>query len=98
MNFKNYILITVFVTLFSSCEKNTKYFQKQDVWEKILKAVEEDNIDYLLKISSDTLQCIECNNGKDWISKENFFKNSFEDIRLSKNKKYSYFKESINEN
>jgi hypothetical protein len=96
MKAKNYIIITIFIVLFSSCKKSTKNFQKQGVWEEILKAAEEDNIDYLLEISSDTLQCIECNNGRDWVKKEKFFRNNLDNIKLVKNRKYSYFIESIN--
>ena len=92
---KSYILILML--LFSSCISKTKDYKKIEVWEKILKAVKEENINYLLKISSDSLQCLACNNGKDWVKKETFFKDNFDQMKLGENKKYSYFKENIND-
>jgi len=92
---KSYILILII--LFSSCVNKTEVYKKLEIWENVLKAVEEENIDYLLKISSDSLQCLECNNGENWVKKEVFFKNNLDQMKLGDNKKYSYFEENISD-
>ena len=92
---KSYVLMLII--LFSSCINKTKDYKKLEIWEKILKSVEEENINYLLKISSDTLQCVVCNNGKDWIKKELFFKNHINQMQLGGNKNYSYYMDDIND-
>ncbi len=90
-NFK--ILFTIL--LFSSCFNKRENFQKYDTWEKIIESVEKKNIEYLLEISADTLQCLECNNGGSWVTKEDFFNKNIEQMKLPKNEVYTYFVERI---
>lgn len=94
MKIKNILTVTIFAILFFGCKNVNNDFQKLDAWEKILEAVEEKNIDFLMKISSDSLQCVECNNGKSLVIKKLFFKEHFDQMKLvSRNEKYSYFLE-----
>jgi hypothetical protein len=87
--------IIIFIILFSSCKENSKNFQKLEVWEKIQEAVQKRNIDYLLNISSDSLQCLECSKGKHWVTKEVFFRDNFDQMKLGENENYGYFIENI---
>jgi hypothetical protein len=82
--------------LILSCtnNQNQKEFERLEIWEDIRIAVKENRIDYLLEISKDTLECIECNNGEDWILKETFFVNYLEQIEISDSKEYSIYSET----
>lgn len=90
---KSYILILIL--LVPSCITKAKSYQKLEIWENVLNAVKNENVNYLLEISSDSLKCIECNNGRDWVKKEVFFENHLNQMRLGEEKKYSYFKEDV---
>lgn len=92
----NNINFFVIVLLLISCSNNKIQKEtKLDVWESILQAVNQNNIDYLLEISADTLSCDECNYGESWIEKENFFRNHFEQMNLGRNDNYDFFVEDI---
>lgn len=93
MSKANFILI--FIILLSSCKENTKNFKRLQVWEEIQEAVQKKNLSYLLNISSDSLQCLECNEGKDWVTKDVFFKDNFDQMKLGENESYGYFIENI---
>ncbi|MEM9051771.1 MAG: hypothetical protein AAGC47_06940 [Bacteroidota bacterium] len=67
------------------------------IWEEIRIAAKENRIDYLLEISKDTLQCIECNAGESWITKEEFFNNYLRQIEISDTKEYSVYSEEYEE-
>ena len=56
-------------------------------------AAKEKRIDYLLEISKDTLECIECNAGNSWITKEEFFRNYLHQIEISDTKEYLVYSE-----
>jgi len=58
-------------------------------------AAKEKRIDYLLKISKDTLECIECNYGESWVLKEDFFTKYLEQIELSDGKEYNVYAEKF---
>lgn len=73
-------------------------FQRLEIWENIQQAVKEKRIDYLLKISKDTLDCVECNNGKSSIAKYAFYANHLDQIEQPYHKEYSIFSEEYNEN
>lgn len=90
-------LILFIVVLIFSCNDNQsqKEFKRLKVWEGIQLAVKENRIDYLLEISKDTLECIECNDGESWILKEEFYSNYIKQIEQSKNKEYSIYSEEI---
>ncbi len=96
MSKKNSVLLLVMVLLFS-CSKKNNSFKKCNEWEQILKAVKEKQIDYLLNISSDTLKCLECDNGKSLVTKEVFFKRYFEQMKLGGDLEYSFFIEDLSD-
>ena len=87
---------TILLVLFCSCKNTQEQQNNLDIWENIQKEVEIKNLNYLLKISNDTLSCLGCNNGKDWTTKHGFFNNHIEQMRTVKNKKYTYYVEEIN--
>lgn len=90
------IIKTLITTiLLTSCFTKIKEQPKLEVWETIQKAVKDKNIKYLLEISKDTLNCVECNNGKNKIIKEAFFNNHYEQMHLFKNDEYTYYEEKI---
>ncbi len=68
-----------------------------EIWEEIRIAAKEKRIDYLLGISKDTLECIECNEGESWILKEEFFTKYLEQIEISDSKEYSIYSEKYEE-
>jgi len=76
-----------------ACSNNQNDFKRLKIWEDIRIAAKEKRIDFLLEISNDTIQCIECNNGSSWISKEEFFTNHIIQIETSDNKEYSVHSE-----
>ena len=88
-------LILPIVILMLSCTNNhsNKKFKRLEIWEEIRNAVKEKRIDYLLEISTDTLECLGCNDGGNWISKEEFFSNYLEQIEISESKEYSIYSE-----
>lgn len=89
------IILTVSLTLFTFCNPQTKIQPKNEIWENIQKAVFNRDLDYLLSISADTLDCIECNEGKSKVTKENFFNNYIEEIDFLKDKEYRTFLDEI---
>ena len=82
-----------------SCANNQsqKEFERLKIWEEIRIAAKEKRIDYLLEISKDTLECIECNDGKSWITKEEFFNNYLKQIEISETKEYNIYSEKYEE-
>lgn len=88
------------MVLFTFCKEipQKKQSSKLEIWEDIQKAVRVKDLDYLMQISQDTLDCIECNNGKSKVTKEVFFNNYIEQMNVPNNKKYSYYIEKININ
>ena len=80
------LYLTILITL-SSCIKANK-FERLIIWEEIQKSIRENNVDFLMSISSDTLSCIECNNGESNVFKEAFFLKHIKQLRQSKNQKY----------
>lgn len=90
------LIILLSLTLFTFCKRTPQVQPKLEIWEDVQKAVFARDIDYLLSISSDTLDCLECNMGESKVSKEDFFNNYLEEIDLLKNEDYSYFVEKIN--
>lgn len=91
------ILILIFLLITYSCKKNInkEKNKKLAIWEKILEADNENNISFLLKISEDSLQCVECDNGKSWVKKGEFFNQHIDQLRLGSKTNYSYFVEDI---
>ena len=87
--------LKILMLLLSSCFNKNKGFQKNDVWERIIEATERKDTEYLLNISRDTLQCLECNNGESWINKEDFFKKKINQMSLARSKEYTYFIEEL---
>jgi len=83
------------MVLIWSCtnSQNQKEFERLEIWEEFRMAAKEKRIDFLLENSKDTLECIECNKGENWILKEEFFKNHLKQIELSETKEYSVFLE-----
>ena len=90
--FKLLLPITILIL---SCTNNQsqKEFERLEIWEEIRIAAKEKRIDYLLEISKDTLECIECNEGESWITKEEFFNNYLYQIETSDIKEYSTYLE-----
>ncbi len=88
-----------FTILIFSCGNNQsqKEFERLEIWEEIRIAAKEKRIDYLLEISKDTLECIECNEGESWILKEEFFTKYIEQIEISDSKKYNIYSEKYEE-
>ena len=90
-------IILIILALCSSCanntseEENERTFVKLEIWEDIQEAVRENNIDYLLEISKDTLVCIECNDGESLIGKEVFYANYMDQMKRPKNKDYTIY-------
>jgi len=78
-------------------KRRKKAFERLKIWEDIRIAAKEKRIDFLLEISNDTIQCVECNEGEDWRSKEEFFSNHLEQIEISDTKEYSVYSESYYE-
>lgn len=87
------ITVLTLIMLILSC--HDKKNQKNNEWEVILKAVKNKNIEYLLKISEDSLQCLECNNGESWVNKERFFRKNINQMSLASSKNYTLFVEGI---
>ncbi len=83
-----YLLITI---LFFSCNQNTGKLSK---WEKI----KSNDIDYLMQISADTLQCVECNDDSSLVQKKDFFKNYYNQISIIIDKEYTYHVEDLSIN
>jgi hypothetical protein len=59
------ILIIVTARTFSSCEKTDKsknegLTQAENVWVNFMTQLESGNIDFLIKNSLDTIQCVDC--------------------------------------
>lgn len=95
-NQRNLILPIVILTMsIMSCanNQNPTEFERLKIWEDIRVAAKEKRIDYLLEISKDTLDCIECNSGESWIIKKEFFNNHLKQIEVSNNKEYSIYSE-----
>lgn len=85
-------LVLLFVVLFLvSCKKH----EKLEIWERIRAEVKANNFEYLLEISADTLECVECNNGKSSIIKEDFYKNYFYQMKLIEKNNYTFFTDTI---
>ena len=76
-----------------SCKK--KESEKLNFWEDFKHAVEVNNIEYLLDVSNDTLQCLSCNNGNDLIYRNDFFENHIDNIKIILDKDYLYDIEKI---
>lgn len=92
------IIKILFIGLFASCANQTNQneeFERLIIWEDIQNAIKENRISFLLDISKDTLECIECNDGKNRISKEEFFSEHIKQIKQPNNKKYSIQIEDI---
>lgn len=87
--------VLILFLLFCSCKKREQQ-KRLDIWENIQKEAEVNNLEYLLKISNDTLDCLGCNNGQDWATKQDFFNNHMNQIYQIKNKSYTYYVEKIN--
>lgn len=86
----NKALIIILLILLYSCDNKVSKLQ---VWEEVKKEIKNKNIAYLSEISADTIKCIECNNGKNWITKELFYKNHFNQMEISLNKQYVFFEQ-----
>jgi|TARA_R110000868_G_scaffold367410_2_gene630380 predicted metalloprotease with PDZ domain len=93
-NIKKHKQLVILIMIFSiiSCQK--KSTQKLDIWEKVLSSVKSNDKEFLIKISNDTLDCIECNEGKSIIIKEKFFSNSYDQLQQLDKKEYSYYVEN----
>lgn len=91
------ILILIFLIITYSCKEkiNKEKNKKLAIWEKILEADNENNISFLLQISGDSLQCVECDNGKSWVKKSVFFNKYINQLRLGSKENYSYFVEDL---
>lgn len=94
-NLKILFSIILLGNLFS-CFKEQKKTKKLDAWEKIQNAVTNENIEYLLKISDSTLQCIECENGKSKVTKELFYKKHINQIKQEKKLNYIVYTDTVN--
>lgn len=88
----------ILLTIFCSCKNRQEQETKLDIWNNIQKAIEVKDTFYLIKISADTVSCLGCNNGKDWTTKHDFFKNHIEQIDMVKNKTYTFQVEDLNNN
>ena len=90
MKTKQFKLLISIAILILSCSNNQsqKEFDRLNIWEEIQRAVKEKNINYLLENSKDTLECIECNDGENWILKEEFFSKHFDQIVQRHKKEY----------
>lgn len=92
-------LILLLPIMILSCVNNQdqKEFKRLKIWEEIRIAVKENRIDYLLKVSKDTLKCIECKDGESFIAKEAFFDAYINQIETSDMKEYSVYCEEYKE-
>jgi len=88
------IIPIIILSLSFSNNQSKEEFERLKIWEDIRIAAKEKRIDFLLEISNDTIQCVECNEGEDWRSKEEFFSNHLEQIEISDTKEYSVYSES----
>ena len=86
MKIKIHFLV-IFLFACVGCNKN---FERIESWEKIKDAASDNRVSYLLQISSDTLDCVECNDGLSRISKELFFKKYLDQINFVQGKEYGY--------
>lgn len=88
-----FLVLCLLISLMScGTEKTPKEFKRLEVWEGIQVAVKEKNIDYLLEISQDTLDCLECNDASR-VSKEDFFSKHFDQIKPPFDRRYSFYEE-----
>jgi hypothetical protein len=92
-NNKKHIQLVILIMIFSIISCQNKPTQKLDIWEKVLSSVKSNDKEFLLKISNDTLDCIECNEGKSRISREKFFSNNYDQLQQLDKKEYSYYVE-----
>lgn len=86
------ILSSIIFVFFLTCKTSQKEFK---IWENIRNEVKEKDISYLLDISLDTLDCIECNNGKSKISKSLFFKEHFDQMNIALKNNYGVYTEEV---
>ncbi|CAL2107133.1 conserved hypothetical protein [Tenacibaculum sp. 190524A02b] len=92
------ILFILAIVGFFSC-KNRIHKERTTTlnsWEQIKTAVIKNNIAFLIENSTDTLNCIECNNGNNKIAKKLFYNEHFNQMDVIKNKEYSFFTKDIN--
>lgn len=96
MKLHHLTLFLLTALLIFSCSNNSSQqeFDRLEQWEEIRTAAKADNIDYLLNISADTLECIECNEGESWVVKEGFFAHYLEQIETSDDKPYNFHSEA----
>ena len=59
INCKYFILILLLILTFS-CKHKANNFIKNTPWEKFKKAINNDNLDYLMSNSFDSIKCIDC--------------------------------------
>lgn len=94
----NVLLILTLVISLSSCKKNSKTFEKNSFWENFKSKIENNSIDYLVKNSFDSIQCIDCvaNKGEKLHPSKFIFKNyktQFYDNSFLDGKEYSVYKD-----
>lgn len=99
MKINQFIIKIIFIGLITSCgnqKSQNEEFERLAIWEDIQIAIKENRTSFLLDIAKDTLDCVECNNGKSRISKTDFYSEHLNQIRQPKNKKYNFYTEEIN--
>lgn len=88
--FKFFLLMLPFVFSCGNTQSPSE-FERLEMWENIRTAVKEKRIDYLIEISKDTLDCMECNEGNSKITKEEFFNSHLRQMEVSDTQPYSVF-------
>mgnify|MGYP000309547049 CR=1 FL=1 len=100
INFKLLLVLTLVIFL-NSCKKESKTFEKNSFWENFKTKLEKNDLEYLIKNSFDSIQCIDCvPNERGMLYSPKFiyinYKNEFYDKIFLDEKKYSvYQKDSI---
>lgn len=88
---------TILLIFSCSSPREKQFFNRLNAWEKIRFAAQEKRVDDLLRISMDTLSCIECNEGESRIDKEAFFRYYINQIEISGEKEYTIYSEPYEE-
>ncbi len=89
------IVLLILALNFSCNNQKQKKIDKLKIWEDLQIAAKDKKIDYLLTISNDILDCIECNDGESRIRKEDFFENHINQIIQSKEGYSVYIEEYV---